>query len=82
MSERTTPARAAAARRPKLSQTIVSVAATAIAIAALIWSGLFYDATRKHAALAATAAPPAAAPAATGAAKPAPAVAPVTTRTS
>jgi hypothetical protein len=80
MTERTTPARAAAPRRPRLSQTVVSVAASAIAIAALVFSGLFYDATRKHAAVAASAAAPV--PAATASAHQAPAVAPVTTRTS
>ena len=71
----------ASARRPALSQTILSVAATATAVAALIWSALFYDATRNHAA-ALPATPTQPAPAATGAAQPAPTVAPVTTRTS
>ncbi len=82
MTDHAAPARTeASARRPALSQTILSVAATATAVAALIWSALFYDATRNHAvALPATHAQPA--HAATGAAKPAPTVAPVTTRTS
>ena len=79
MTDHTAPTRTpSSARRPALSQTILSVAATATAVAALIWSALFYDATRNHAA----ATPTQPAPAATGAAQPAPTVAPVTTRTS
>ena len=51
MTDHAAPTRTqASARRPALSQTILSVAATAIAVAALIWSALFYDATRNHAA--------------------------------
>jgi hypothetical protein len=81
MSDRAAPARPAGPRRPALSQTILNVAASATAVAALIWSALFYDATRHHTA-ALAAAPNQPTPAATGAAQPAAAVAPVTTRTS
>jgi hypothetical protein len=82
MSDHAAPTRTpASARRPALSQTILSVAATATAVAALIWSALFYDATRNHA-VALPVTPTQSAPAASGAAQPAPTVAPVTTRTS
>ncbi len=82
MTDHAAPTRTqASARRPGLSQTILSVAATATAVAALIWSALFYDATRNHAA-ALPATPTQSAPAVTGTAHPAPTVAPVTTRTS
>ena len=51
MTDHAAPTRTqASGRRPALSQTILSVAATATAVAALIWSALFYDATRNHAA--------------------------------
>lgn len=82
MSDRAAaPRTPATPRRPALSQTILSVAASATAVAALIWSALFYDATRHTAAVSATPAPQ---PALTASGTPqqAPAVAPVTTRTS
>ena len=74
----TPPARPAARRR--LPQTVLTVAASAIAVAALVWSALFYDATRKQN----TAISPSRAQTAParGASQQTPAVAPVTTRTS
>lgn len=83
MSDRTAATRTPATpRRPAMSQTILGVAASATAVAALIWSALFYDATRKHAAAVAATPAPQPALAASGTRQQAPAVAPVTTRTS
>jgi hypothetical protein len=82
MADRTPVARPTGRqRRPALSQTILNVAAVAVAVAALIWSALFYEAVRKHTiASASVSAGPATT--ATGASHTAPALVPVTTRTS
>jgi hypothetical protein len=81
MTERAVPAARPAARRRALVQTVSMVAAAAVAATALVWSALFYSATRKHAVT--TASPPAAQVAPAGArGLPAPTVEPLTTRTS
>jgi hypothetical protein len=71
------------ARHPALAQSVLTVAAVAIASAALVWAALFYKATQQHvtAHVAAASRATHAAPAA-GTRQPAPALAPVTTRTS
>ena len=75
-----TPPARPAARRRALPQTVLTVAASATAVAALVWSALLYDATRKQS----TAISPSRAQTAParGASQQTPAVAPVTTRTS
>ncbi len=71
-----------APRRSSLGQTLLTVAAAAITSAAVIWSALFYNATKHAAAVAATQAPAAQAGPTSSTVRPATAPAPVTTRTS
>ena len=79
----TDPGPRARARRPRLAPTVLKLAAVAATAATLVWSGLFYDATRKHLAAAAggAAAPPAQVAAARGTQTAQPA-APLVTRAS
>lgn len=67
-------------RRATLGPSVLALAAAATTSAALVWAALFYDASQKHGAPNAAAATQAVPE--TGGTQPAPALAPVTTRTS
>jgi hypothetical protein len=68
--------------RPSLSATMLKIAAVAAVAAVLIWSVLFADLLRKHSHATAALSQPAGQVASPAGGQPAPAPAPVTTRTS
>lgn len=74
------PAGRAPRRRATLGPSLLAIAAAATTSAALVWAALLHDATQKHGAADAAAATQGVPEA--GGTQPAPALAPVTTRTS
>lgn len=82
MADRAPTAAGRPARRPALTQSVITVAAVATTCATLVWTALFYNAVQKHSDAATATAPAAQVAPSGGAAQRTTSVAPVTTRTS